>query len=67
MNPVTLSLAQALLKDSDIESFLFDMNASVLDGSTTIVRRRLMVIDEDADEARKILEAGGLGDELMSL
>lgn len=53
MNPVTLSLAQALLKDSDIESFLFDMNASVL--------------DEDADEARKILEAGGLGDELMSL
>jgi len=67
MNPVTLSYAQALLKDAEIESFLFDMNASVLDGSTITVRRRLMVIDEDADEARAVLEAAGLGDELMQL
>jgi len=65
MNPVTLSYAQALLKDAEIESFLFDMNASVLDGSTIIVRRRLMIIDEDEEEARALLVAGGLGDELM--
>lgn len=67
MNPVTLSYAQALLKDAQIESFLFDMHASVLDGSTMTVRRRLMVIDEDAQEAREILDAAGLGNELMSL
>jgi len=67
MNPVTLSYAQALLKDAEIESFLFDMNSSVLDGSTITVRRRLMVIDEDGDEARKLLEAAGLGHELMQL
>ena len=65
MNPVTLSYAQALLKDADIESFLFDMNSSVLDGSTITVRRRLMIIDEDEEEARAILEAAGLGPELM--
>jgi len=65
MNPVTLSYAQALLKDAEIESFLFDMNSSVLDGSTIIVRRRLMVIDEDAAEAREVLVAAGLGHELM--
>ncbi len=65
MNPVTLSFAQALLKDAEIESFLFDMNSSVLDGSTITVRRRLMVIDEDEVEAREVLEAGGLGDELI--
>jgi len=65
MNPVTLSFAQALLKDAQIDSFLFDMHASVLDGSTMTVRRRLMVIDEDEDEARAILVAGGLGDELL--
>ena len=65
MNPVTLSFAQALLKDGEIESFLFDMNTSVLDGSTIIVRRRLMVIDEDEEEARAILVAAGIGDELM--
>lgn len=41
------------------------MNASVLDGSTITVRRRLMIIDEDEAEAREILEAAGLGDELM--
>ena len=65
MNPVTLSYAQALLKDAEIESFLFDMNSSVLDGSTITVRRRLMIIDEDEEEARAILEAAGLGKELM--
>jgi len=64
MNPVTLSFAQAVLKDAGIESFLFDMNCSVLDGSTILVRRRLMVIDLDEDEARELLEAAGLRDEL---
>ncbi len=65
MNPVTLSYAQAILKDAEIESFLFDMNSSVLDGSAITVRRRLMVIDEDEDEARALLKAAGIGDELM--
>jgi hypothetical protein len=64
MNPVTLNFAQAVLKDAGIESFLFDMNASVLDGSTTIVRRRLMIIDEDETDARELLNAAGLGKEL---
>lgn len=65
MNPVTLNFAQAVLKDAGIESFLFDMNASVLDGSTIIVRRRLMIIDEDEEEARELLIAAGLEDELL--
>lgn len=64
MNPVTLSFAQAVLKDAGIQSFLFDMNASVLDGSTILVRKRLMIIDEDEDEARELLEAAGIGHEL---
>ena len=66
MNPVTLSFAQAVLKDAGIESFLFDMNSSVLDGSTIIIRRRLMIIDDDEIEARELLEAAGLGKELES-
>lgn len=66
MNPVTLSFAQAVLKDAGIESFLFDMNASVLDGSTILVRKRLMIIDEDEDEARELLAAAGIGHELES-
>lgn len=65
MNPATLCFAQAVLKDAEIESFLFDMNASVLDGSTTIVQRRLMVIDEDEADAREALKIAGIGQELL--
>ena len=64
MNPVTLSFAEAVLKDSGIESFLFDVNCSVLDGSTILVRKRLMIIDDDEVEARELLEAAGLAKEL---
>ena len=67
MNPVTLSFAQAVLKDAGIESFLFDVNSSVLDGSTIIVRKRLMIIDEDEDEARDLLTAADLGKELTAV
>ena len=66
MNPVTLSFAQAVLKDAGIESFLFDMNSSVLDGSTILVRKRLMIIDEDEADARELLEAAGIGKELTA-
>ena len=52
------------MKDSEIESFLFDVNSSVLDGSTILVRKRLMIIDEDEADARELLEAAGLGKEL---
>ena len=64
MNPVTLSFAQAVMKDAGIESFLFDVNCSILDGSTILVRKRLMIIDEDEADARDLLEAVGLGKEL---
>ena len=64
MNPVTLSFAQAVLKDAGIESFLFDMNSAILDGSTILVRKRLMIIDDDETEARELLEAAGIGHEL---
>lgn len=67
MNPVTLNFAEAVLKDADIPCFLFDMNSSVMDGSTILVRRRLMVIDEDANDAREALTAAGLGEELEAL
>ena len=67
MNPVTLNFAQAVLKDAGIESFLFDVNTSVLDGSSIIVRKRLMVIDEDEEEARELLEAADLGKELTAV
>lgn len=54
-NPVDLSYAEAVLKDSGISSVVFDDQMSVMDGSMVILPRRLMVADADAQEARQLL------------
>ena len=54
-DPVELSLALALLKDAAIEHVVMDANISVLEGTIGIFLRRLMVLDEDYEEARGLL------------
>ncbi|MGC4026978.1 MAG: DUF2007 domain-containing protein [Mesorhizobium sp.] len=61
---VVLSFVQSLLKDAGIECLLADQNMSVLDGSIGVLPRRIMVPEEDADEARKILSDAGIGNEI---
>lgn len=64
-NPVTLSFAQAVLRDSNIEFFTADTHVSVLEGSIGVIPRRLMVLEDDVDDAQKALVANGLGKELQ--
>ena len=64
VNPATLNFAQAVLKDADIPFFVMDQNVSIIEGSIGIIPRRLMVVDEDAEEARQALRDAGLGDEV---
>jgi len=54
-DPVELSLAVALLRDAAIEHAVMDTNISVLEGTIGIFPRRLMVLDEDYEEARGLL------------
>ncbi len=54
---VLISWLQALLVDSGIGTVLLDTHASVVEGSANAIQRRLMVSDEDADPARRIMEA----------
>jgi len=54
-NPVLLNFAEALLKDAQIETFQFDQQMSVNEGSLGILPRRLLVADEDADRAEALL------------
>ena len=61
---VILSFVQSLLKDAGIECLLADQNMSVLDGSIGVLPRRIMVPEDDADEARKILSDAGIGNEI---
>lgn len=64
-DPVTLSFAQAVLKDSQIEHFVLDQHMSLMEGSVGAIPRRLMVIDEDEFAARRALTLAGLEDELV--
>ena len=54
-NLVYLSFAQAVLKDAVIETLLFDVHMSVMDGSIGALPRRLMVADSEFARAEKIL------------
>jgi tRNA1(Val) A37 N6-methylase TrmN6 len=57
-NPVLLSFAQTLLSEAEIDSVVFDENASVMDGSLGILPRRLMVADDDFDRGQLVLREG---------
>ena len=50
-----LSWCQALLAGSDIETVVLDTHTSVLEGSINAIPRRLMVADEDYDDAIRLL------------
>ncbi|MDA4844871.1 DUF2007 domain-containing protein [Hoeflea poritis] len=63
-NVVTLSFVGSLLKEAGIQYFIADENMSVLDGSINALSRRLLVDAERVEEARRLVEGAGLGDEL---
>jgi hypothetical protein len=55
-NAVMLSYAGHVLEEAEIDSVVFDENASVMDGSLGFLPRRLMVRDEDFDRALRLLK-----------
>ena len=57
-DPVLLSFAQSLLGEAEIESVVFDENASVMDGSLGILPRRLMVADDDFERGKVVVRDG---------
>ena len=63
-DPVVLSYAESLMRDFGIHCFIADQGMSVLEGSIGILQRRLLVHEDAADEARRILIEAGLGAEL---
>jgi hypothetical protein len=52
------------MKDAGIHCFIADQGMSVLEGSLGMLSRRLLVDEEMADQARRILIDAGLGGEL---
>lgn len=63
-DPVLLTWLAALLRDQGVESVVFDTHTSVLEGSANAIPRRMMVINDDYDAARRILIEAGEGNAL---
>jgi hypothetical protein len=59
-DPVLVTFIEALLKSEGIAIVVADVNMSVLEGSLSILPRRLLVAEEDAERAARILADCGL-------
>jgi hypothetical protein len=58
-DPVRLSFLTALLADAGIDSLILDTHSSVMQGSLDILPQRLVVADDDLEEARRVLIQAG--------
>jgi hypothetical protein len=58
-DPVRLSFLTALLADGGVTAILFDTHASIVQGSLGILPQRLMVADDDYEDAVSILRSAG--------
>jgi hypothetical protein len=61
---VLVSAVEALLKGAGILPLVLDQNMSVLEGSLGILPRRVLVADDDAARARRLITDAGLAHEL---
>ena len=56
-----ISVIESLLSDSDIPYQVTDRNMSILEGSIGAIQMRVLVPDEQEDEARELLVDADLG------
>ena len=63
-DPVLMSFADALLNEAGIQHAIVDQNMSVMEGSIGILPRRMLVVRNSHENARRILIEAGLEREL---
>ncbi len=61
---VLVSAVGALLDGANIHHLVLDQNMSILEGSAGVIPRRILVHEDDANEARQVLTDAGLAHEL---
>jgi hypothetical protein len=59
-DPVLMSFATSVLTDAGIQHSVADSHMNVIDGSINAVTNRILVADDDLDEARQLLTDAGL-------
>jgi hypothetical protein len=63
-DPVLLSFVGALLDGAGIAHTVADQNMSVIEGTIGILPRRILVLAEELERARRLLSEAGLAHEL---
>ncbi len=58
-DPVRLSFLAALLRDAGIEALVLDGHAAAVEGSIGAIPRRLVVAEDDAAQALRVLRECG--------
>ncbi|WP_414475001.1 DUF2007 domain-containing protein [Microvirga sp. M2] len=61
---VLVGFLQSLLENANISVLVADMHISALEGMIGAFPRRLLVPDDDADQARRLIREAGLEGEL---
>ena len=61
---VVTSFVESLMRDAGIRILVADQNMSILDGSLGILPRRILVDEDDAAQARRILADAGIAHEI---
>lgn len=61
---VLISFVEALLRDAEIAHFVADQNMSIMEGSLGVLPRRVMVGEDDLEEARRLLADAGIEAEI---
>jgi hypothetical protein len=63
---VLISFVEALLRDAGIEFLTVDQNMSVIEGSLGVLPRRVLVVSDRVEAARRLLIDAGIGAELRA-
>ena len=64
---VLISAVEAILKEEGVSYFVADQHMSVLEGSAGFLTRRVLVVDDEIESARRILTGAGLAHELRDV
>ncbi|MDR6953557.1 hypothetical protein J2X65_002918 [Ancylobacter sp. 3268] len=64
-DPVLISAVESLLAADGIGHLVLDRHMSILEGSLGVIPRRVLVEDDAANRARRLLVEAGLGGELV--
>ncbi len=65
-DPVVISFVEALMRDAEISCLVADQSMSIMEGSLGVLPRRVLVREEDAAQARRILSDAGIAAEMRN-